>query len=284
MTCFLHPLPSMAPNTVPLGYLGNLTADQEGRLQQLWALILHLGDSDLSSALPPPPDRPPSNDPDSNGGNNPPSPTLSRRNSWLTRTDSKLSRRASSVSAVSPPPIVLQNLRNIGMGPSEIKTASRYLAHLNTEDLRWHILVTAKHEPLDAWVLRYLRFCKWNIKKAFLLLLDATVWRTKIMHVDDHLIPRGELHALHTAEKPGINGEIAGQFMDQLRMGKCYIHGVDRENRPVCVIRVRLHRPADQSELAMNQFITHIVETCRLLLTPPNESSVCHRFVRSFIY
>lgn len=94
------------------------------------------------------------------------------------------------------------------------------------------------------------------------------------MHVDDHLIPRGELHALHTAEKPGLNSELAGQFMDQLRMGKCYIHGVDRQNRPICVIRVRLHRPADQSEMALNQFITHIIESCRLVLTPPNETAV----------
>jgi hypothetical protein len=43
-------------------------------------------------------------------------------------------------------------------------------------------------------------------------------------------------------------------------------------NRPVCVIRVRLHQPGAQSETVLNQFITHMMESVRLLITPPQET------------
>lgn len=126
-------------------------------------------------------------------------------------------------------------------------------------------------------MLRYLRFCKWNLSKAFILILKALQWRIKEMHVDDRLLPQGELFALHQSQEPsiGADGQVASGFLRQLQMGKCYVHGVDRLRRPVSVVRVRLHRPDEQSEEAMNRYITHLMESVRLLIEPPVETAVC---------
>jgi hypothetical protein len=101
-------------------------------------------------------------------------------------------------------------------------------------------------------------------------------WRINEMHVDDRLLPQGELFALHQSQEPstGPDAQVANGFLRQLQMGKHYVHGVDRLGRPVSVVRVRLHRPDDQPEEAMNRYITHIMESVRLIIEPPAETAV----------
>ena len=97
------------------------------------------------------------------------------------------------------------------------------------------------------------------------------------MQVDNVLLPRGELYAAEH-ERDLTNRHGAGEargFINQVRMGKGFVHGVDRQNRPIAVVRIRLHRPGDQTEEALEQFITHIVESARLLVSPPVETAVC---------
>jgi hypothetical protein len=60
-----------------------------------------------------------------------------------------------------------------------------------------------------------------------------------------------------------------------MRMGKSYVHGVDKAGRPICVARVRLHRPGAQSEEALERYIVHVIESVRLMLVPPVETAVC---------
>lgn len=54
--------------------------------------------------------------------------------------------------------------------------------------------------------------------------------------------------------------------MKQLRLGKSFLHGIDKEGRPICFVRVRLHRAADQDEASLEKFTIYTMETARLML------------------
>ncbi|KAG2412968.1 hypothetical protein HFD88_010527 [Aspergillus terreus] len=258
----------MDSHSIPPGFVGNLSSEQEDRLQQLWALILQFGEapsildpiSPVSSSTEAQPKAP--------------SPSLRSRNSFLYRTESNISRRNSTLAYPAQHARLLDSLRAGGMATSEIRAARKCLASLTPDEVRFGIITAAKQEPPDAYLLRFLRFAKWDVNKAFVRLLNSLRWRMKEMHVDSQLLAKGELHALQLSQR-ALDREAAEEgeaFLDQLRMGKSYVHGVDKMNRPVCVIRVRLHQPGAQSETVLNQFITHMMESVRLLITPPQET------------
>jgi hypothetical protein len=69
---------------------------------------------------------------------------------------------------------------------------------------------------------------------------------------------KGELHALETNDEG---------FLKQLRLGKSYLHGVDLNQRPICLVRTRLHHSSDQQPEALEKFTVWEMETARLLLT-----------------
>ncbi|KAL4938149.1 hypothetical protein BDV06DRAFT_201538 [Aspergillus oleicola] len=260
-------------SSIPPGFWGNLSPDQENRLQQLWTLLLHLAEasslgaleqfvrvnslepvrSSLSSLSRPP----------------------SRRNSLFTRTDSVLSRKSNRASTSVYHTRLLQSFRNVGLSAAQIRNVRRFLAQMSSEDVRFGILTVAKHEHPDVYLLRFLRVSKWDVNQALVHLLNAIVWRLKEMQVDNVLLPRGELYAAERERdltNPYGVDEAQG-FINQVRMGKGFVHGVDRQNRPIAVVRIRLHHPGEQSHEALEQFITHIVESARLLVSPPVETA-----------
>ena len=55
-------------------------------------------------------------------------------------------------------------------------------------------------------------------------------------------------------------------FMKQLRWGKSYLHGVDAHERPICIVRTRLHHSSDQRPEAVERFTVWVMETARLML------------------
>ncbi|KAL4925321.1 CRAL-TRIO domain-containing protein [Aspergillus undulatus] len=263
-------------SSVPSGFWGNLSPDQEDRLQQLWTLLLHLAEasslgaleqfvrvnslepvrSSLTSLSRPP----------------------SRRNSLFTRTDSALSKKKSNRASV-PVSVyhtrLLETLRDVGLSAVQVRSVRRFLAQMAPEDVRFGILTAAKHEHPDVYLLRFLRVSEWDVNQALVHLLNAIVWRLKEMQVDNVLLPRGELYAAENEQdltNPDKAGEARG-FINQIRVGKGFVHGVDRMNRPIAIVRIRHHHPGEQTEQALNQFITHIVESARLLVSPPVETA-----------
>ncbi|KAL4790387.1 CRAL-TRIO domain-containing protein [Aspergillus venezuelensis] len=260
-------------SSIPPGFWGNLSPVQENRLQQLWTLLLHLAEasslgalehfvrvnslepvrSSLSSLSRPP----------------------SRRNSLFIRTDSVLSRKSNRASTPVYHTRLLQTFREVGLSGAQIRNVRRFLAQMSPEDVRFGILTAAKHEHPDVYLLRFLRVSKWDVNQALVHLLNAIVWRLKEMQVDNVLLPRGELYAAeHERDLTNRHrAEEARGFINQVRMGKGFVHGVDRQNRPIAMVRIRLHRPGNQSEEALEQFITHIVESARLLVSPPVETA-----------
>jgi hypothetical protein len=108
------------------------------------------------------------------------------------------------------------------------------------------------------------------------MMLIATIrWRLLEAKVDDDIMIHGEHLALEQIEN-GTPAEKtkAEEFLKQFRLGKSFLHGVDKSGRPICVVRVRLHRAGDQSTDALDRFTIFTIESARMMLAPPVETAV----------
>jgi hypothetical protein len=153
---------------------------------------------------------------------------------------------------------------------AEFKAA---IANIPPEELRRTFWSMVKHDHPDALLLRFLRARKWDVEKALVMMISTMQWRLNEMHVDDDIIKNGELGALNTTgdAKAKKNAE---DFLTQLRMGKSYLHGLDKEGRPMCFVRARLHKAGEQTEESLERFTVYTIETARMLLRPPIDTAV----------
>lgn len=245
----------MTATTVAQGFLGNLTSDQESRLRQLWSIVLKLHDAGAQ------------------GTHDAPGTTNGERRGSLERTETSASANPSSAYTNE----FAQALQEVGIQGAELKSVRDALVNTSIDELRLSLLSTAKHDHPDALLLRFLRARKWDVNKAFVMMLHALVWRIKDQHVDDKVIANSELDALKESQNkadPQV-AKAGSSFLAQMRCGKAYFHGVDRVGRPIGIVKARLHKPAEQSEEVINRYILHVIETARLLLVPPMENVVC---------
>jgi CRAL/TRIO domain len=70
-------------------------------------------------------------------------------------------------------------------------------------------------------------------------------------------VAKGELYSFENKDE---------DFLKQLRLGKSFLHGVDTNERPICLVRTRLHHSSDQQPEAIERFTVWEMETARLLL------------------
>lgn len=253
------------------GFLGNLNSDQEAKLQRLWTAFLKAAEM------------PSGEETLANGcvDEHPASPTQSqpaRRQSLLNRTGSNLSDKTTpSLKGVSQQNLMTY-LKGLGLQNNESKMIQKSLAAITPSELRTAVLETLKHDHPDVMLLRFLRARKWDVCKAFAMMMEATVWRSKEMHVDDDVLVKGELHAARQEQdKSNPADQKAGKdLLAQMRMGKSYVHGIDKLGRPIVTIRVQLHKPGAQSEETLERYIVHVIESVRMTLKPPVETSVSY--------
>ncbi|KAJ5345743.1 hypothetical protein N7452_003747 [Penicillium brevicompactum] len=252
----------MAADGPKPGFLGNLNKDQEAKLQKLWAVLLKAGETTLS------------NEPTGAAEQNVTPTQPQRRSSLLGRTQSNVSEPI-PVANTPYQQNIMKFLTEMGAGAPELKAIQKALSEITPTELRTGVLDTLKHDHPDAMMLRFLRARKWDVPKAFAMMMEAIVWRVKEMHVDDDVMSKGELHALkQTKNKSSTSDQKAGaDFLSQMRMGKSYVHGVDRVGRPIVVVRVRLHKPGAQTEESLERYIVHVIESVRLTLVSPVETA-----------
>ena len=87
------------------------------------------------------------------------------------------------------------------------------------------------------------------------MMISTMSWRSKEMHVDDDVVKNGEGGALEdTASSDKLVSQEGKDFLEQLKLGKSFLHGTDREGRPLCFVRARLHHGGDQSERSMERY------------------------------
>ncbi|CAG8167799.1 unnamed protein product [Penicillium nalgiovense] len=106
------------------------------------------------------------------------------------------------------------------------------------------------------------------------MLISTMRWRLLEMHVDDDIMFNGEASAVKMSQGSDPKEKKKGDdFLTQMRLGKSFLHGVDRAGRPICVVRVRLHKAGDQDNEGLERFTVYTIETARLLLASPVETA-----------
>jgi hypothetical protein len=167
----------------------------------------------------------------------------------------------------------------------QTKEFQQTLATLTPEELREAFWSMVKHDNPDGLLLRFLRARKWDVQKALVMMIATMRWRLKEMRVDDDIVKNGEGAAAADSESSDRAVKKEGaDFMAQLRLGKAFLHGTDKEGRPMCYVRVRLHRQGEQSEASLERYTVYIIETARLLLAPDIDTAVSPESDWGFVY
>jgi hypothetical protein len=249
----------MAPEIAP-GHLGNLTAEQEDKLRKFWKAIFKVcgvvfeSDADIV----PLDDTKPVAESE---------PAKKKRGFSLFRSspqpDSSSSGNSNAIDSAEDDKYGLN------------KQYQEILASQKPEDIRDTMWGMMKHDHPDALLLRFLRARKWDVEKALVMLISAMNWRHTKMKVDQDIMRNGEAGAASDEKSGDEKAKKSGQdFLKQSRMGKSFLHGTDKEGRPICVVRVRLHKAADQSPQSLERYTVFIIETARLALKPPIDTAV----------
>lgn len=296
------------------GYVGNLTPDQDAKLRELWILLFNAMASILSAVYELPlPEGPPSklfevldkiNEPtvdaintalkeqDTNGqpsngtapaeasnGQSKEEKSLDKAESLLNSDAQKNIMSEMAKRKVTPEHFtaLFAQLQKMGVQQSEIKAMEQILSKMTPGEMCFAILKMIKQEHPDSVLLRFLRARKWDVGKAFTMMASNILWR-KQAEVDEDILPKGELYSLERSrdDKASAKEKKDGHdFIEQLKMGKSFLHGFDKQGRPVNYVRVKIHKPGAQSEETLERYIVHVIESTRLIVVPPVETGVC---------
>ncbi|KAI1127634.1 phosphatidylinositol transfer protein [Nemania abortiva] len=163
-----------------------------------------------------------------------------------------------------------------GAAPShhQVDVGQHSVNRVLADELRRTWLSMLKRENPDGLLLRFLRARKWDVAQASSMLINALVWRYKQARVDEDVLPKGEPWCAQK-EKTGTGNErkYASEFLEQYRLGKVYLRGVDRRGRPVGYIHLAAHKPGAQSQETLEKLVVQTIETARcLFVAPPNEA------------
>ncbi|WXC63624.1 hypothetical protein SNK03_009446 [Fusarium graminearum] len=156
---------------------------------------------------------------------------------------------------------------------NETKQFHETLAKETPETIRHTIWSMVKHDHPDALVLRFLRARKWDVEKALVMLVATMNWRHNDMKVDDDIMKNGDAFAVEDEKTDSATKQVSADMMKQLRMGKSFLHGTDKQGRPICVVRVRLHKAGQECEESLEKYTVYIIETARMTLEPPVDTA-----------
>lgn len=260
--------PAFDKMATPPGTLGNLTADQEARLRELWVAVFKaFGVKDPSGET---------ETQASHVAAQTETPTASDTEGGKKKHSLFHRKNKESISSNSPGNSPGRNSANDPEDKyGQTRELQEILASTSPESLRTSFWLMVKKDHPDALLLRFLRARKWDVQKALAMMISTLHWRSSQMHVDDDIVKHGEGGALEDSKSSdGHTKKEGADFLAQLRLGKSFIHGTDKEGRPICFVRVRLHRSGEQTERALERYTVYVIETCRLVLQPPVETAV----------
>jgi len=271
-----------APAEIPPGRPGNLTAEQEEKLKKMWSLLLkicHVGpvdNGDVSDKAESIPIMQASPAPAESNTEK----THKKRRSFFSRRRGETESESSAPGTPSSAGLDTPPLKNVDQDDKYGQTKEFYhtLASQTPETIRATVWSMVKHDNPDALLLRFLRARKWDVDKALAMMISTMNWRATEMHVDDDIMKNGEGAAALAEKSNDVDADakqMGHDFLAQMRMGKSFLHGSDKAGRPICFVRVRLHRQGEHSEPSLERNTVYLIETARLLLKPPVDTAVC---------
>ncbi|KAL2890471.1 Phosphatidylinositol transfer protein CSR1 [Ceratocystis lukuohia] len=253
---------SMTSTTIPSGHVGNLTPEQEEKLKKMWAALYRIfgvtSSGDDTSAT-------------TNGTSallGPSSDTAKDGEKEKLKKKSLFSRKPKE------PTDAATAQADADDKYGQTKLFQEALQKETPDALRNTLWSMIKHDDPDSLMLRFLRARKWDVEKALIMLISAVSWRSSEMKLDTDIMVNGDAGALRDSISGTGDAKIDGiGLMDQIRMGKAFFHGCDKESRPLCFVRVRLHHQGEQSEASQERNTVLLIETARLMLQPPVETA-----------
>jgi hypothetical protein len=253
------------------GTVGNLTPEQQIKLQEFWLLALKVFGLTLEEL----------EAPQSSATTDASTPAAAQdkkkaKKGWNLwgRADEDSTKNDSSASGAAPD-VATISIADGDDKYGQSKEFKQALEDMKPEEIRTAFWSMVKGDNPDSLLLRFLRARKWDTKKALVMLISTMRWRLLEMHVDDDIMFHGEELALKQSRGSDAKEKKKGDdFLTQIRLGKSFLHGVDRAGRPICLVRVRLHKAGDQDNEGLERFTVYTIETARLLLAPPVETAV----------
>ncbi|KAF9900044.1 hypothetical protein EC991_007960 [Linnemannia zychae] len=233
------------------GHVGTMTPDQKELLKEMWAQIFSIADSGNVGALPTTTTTTTTtSDAASIAKEETASETASVKSKTATVKKSGgwfgTSKTASPAAAEETPASTKVSLADIGLSVDQLRPAL------------WNNILG---DHPDSLLLRFLRARKWNVTNGMTMILKAFKWRLE----DD-------IEEVKSKSEDELDAKYRG-FRLQMELGKSYVHGNDKEGRPVVYINVRLHKPADQDAKALEKFTIYVMEVGRLMIQPPVETA-----------
>lgn len=252
----------------PPGRVGNLTPEQEEKLFELWKLIFQICgvEDDGASETAVHEAAAPTQTHSSTAGSE--KPKKEKKRLGLFKKKDKKDKETASEKAARSLDGLKENDPDDKYGHN--KVFQETLANRSPESIRASLWAMVKMDHPDQLVLRFLRARKWDVQKALVMLVSTMKWRQDAK-VDDDIMAKGEEHMLLQEQQGATEAEkkLAKDFLDQMRMGKSFSHGIDKEGRPTTVVRARLHRAGEQSEESLERYTVYLIETNRHLLSDP---------------
>ncbi|KAG6003856.1 hypothetical protein E4U21_001655 [Claviceps maximensis] len=247
---------------IPSGHHGNLTPEQEDKLQKLWCAILKIcgiHGGNISATETSLPDGKSVAEPRPDGG-------------------AKKKRGFSIFKIPQPDASTSDGVQSSDtFADDKFGLTKQYREIIDSqkpEDIREQLWAMVRHDHPDALLLRFLRARKWNVDEALVMLVSAMNWRHSKMKVDQDIMKNGEAGAV--SDEKGGDPEakkIGGDFLKQIRAGKSFLHGTDKAGRPICVVRARLHKAGEESPESLERYTIYVIETARLALKPPVDTA-----------
>ncbi|KAL1839595.1 hypothetical protein VTJ49DRAFT_1338 [Mycothermus thermophilus] len=262
------------------GRPGNLTPEQEEKLKQLWKYIFQVcavGQEQQNNAAAAADSAPEAND---KAQDEDAKKSKKSRMSLFSRSKDKAKKDSPSESESTAPANAQTIVLNLKDGDADKYGQTKHfydtLASQSPESIRDTIWSMVKHDHPDALVLRFLRARKWDVERALIMLVSTMNWRAREMKVDEDIMRNGEEAALAAEKSTDGNAtaqKLGHDFMAQIRKGISYVHGHDKQGRPLCFVNVRLHKQGEQAEEALERYTVYLIETCRMLLQPPVDTA-----------
>ncbi|KYK56674.1 CRAL/TRIO domain protein [Drechmeria coniospora] len=245
---------AMSLDAAAPGHVGNLTPEQEEKLRQLWSAIFKVCGVTETSASDETPTMP------------------------LPRAETEFSQKKKHGifrwKSENPESTTETRPADDNDRYGQTKQFQNTLASQTPESIRQALWSMVKHDNPDALVLRFLRARKWDVDKAIVMLISALSWRNSQMKVDSDIMMNGEGGAALDERNGAADAKkLASDFMTQCRTGMSFLHGTDKEGRPICIIKVRLHKPGAQSAESLERYTVFVIETARMALKAPVDTA-----------